>query len=63
MAQRLNSCGSPAPEHRLSSYSQCAELLRGMWDLPGSGIEPRSLALAAGFSATELPGKLVFLVF
>ena len=39
VAHGLNSCGSPAPEHRLNSYDQCAELLCGMWDLPGSGIE------------------------
>ena len=28
-----------------------------MWDLPGSGIEPVSPALAGGFFATEPPGK------
>jgi len=28
-----------------------------MWDLPGSGIEPVSPALAGGFSTTEPPGK------
>ena len=57
VAQGLNSCGSPAPEHRLSSYSQCAELLRGMWDLPGSGIELESSVLVGGFLTTEPPGK------
>ena len=30
-----------------------------MWDLPGLGIEPVSLALADGFFTTELPGKLI----
>ena len=28
-----------------------------MWDLPGSGIEPMSLALAGGFFMTEPPGN------
>ena len=28
-----------------------------MWDLPGPGIEPVSLALAGGFFTTEPPGK------
>ena len=29
----------------------------GMWDLPGSGVEPMSPALAGGFFTTEPPGK------
>ena len=33
-----------------------------MWDLPGSGIEPVSSALAGGFSTTEPPGKTKWLV-
>ena len=32
-------------------------LSMGMWNLPGSGIEPVSPALAGGFFTTELPGK------
>ena len=28
-----------------------------MWDLPGSGIEPASPALAGGFFTTEPPGN------
>ena len=28
-----------------------------MWDLPGSGIEPMTAALAGGFFTTEPPGK------
>ena len=28
-----------------------------MWDLPGPGIEPESLALAGRFFTTEPPGK------
>ena len=33
-----------------------------MWDLPGSGIEHSSPALAGGFFTTEPPGKPHFLV-
>ena len=32
-------------------------MLRGMWDLPGPGLEPVSLALAGGFLTTAPPGK------
>ena len=28
-----------------------------MWDLPGSGIEPKSPGLAGGFFTTETPGE------
>ena len=42
---RLNSCGAQAL------------LLRGMWDLPGSVIEPASPALAGRFFTTEPPGS------
>ena len=45
--------GARALEHRLSSCGAWAWLLHGMWDLPGSGIEPMSLALAGGFFTTE----------
>ena len=31
--------------------------LRGMWDLPGPGLEPVSPALAGGFLTTAPPGK------
>ena len=34
-----------------------AQLLRGMWHLPGPGLEPVSPALAGGFSTTVPPGK------
>ena len=44
----LRSCGSQALEHRLSSCGTRAQLLHGMWDLPGPGIEPMSPALVAG---------------
>jgi len=34
-----------------------------MWDLPESGIEPVSPALAGGFFTTVPPGKLLVFVF
>ena len=43
--------------HRLSSCGARAQLLRGMWDLPGPGLEPVSPALAGGFLTTAPPGK------
>ena len=46
----LSSCGSRALERRLSSCGSQAQLLRGMWDLPGPGLEPVSPALAGRFS-------------
>ena len=42
---------------RLSSCGSRAQLLRGMWDLPGPGPEPMSPALAGRFSTTAPPGK------
>ena len=33
-----------------------------MWDLPGPGIEPVSLALQGGFLTIGSPGKLLFCV-
>ena len=45
------------PTHRLSNRGSRAQLLRGMWDLPGPGLEPVSSALAGGFSTTAPPGK------
>ena len=45
VALRLNSCGTQA------------QLLRGMWDLPGPGLKPVSPALAGGFLTTAPPGK------
>ena len=57
MACELSSCGSRALECRLSSCGARAQLLRGMWDLPGPGLEPMSPALAGGFLTTAPPGK------
>ena len=59
MARGLSSCGSWALELRLSSCGARAQLLRGMWDLPGPGFEPVSPALAGGFLTTAPPGKPV----
>ena len=42
---------------RLSNDGSRAQLLRGMWDLPRSGLEPVSPALAGRFSTTAPPGK------
>ena len=53
----LSSCSSQALEHRLNSCGTWAYLLFGMWDLPGSGIEPMSPALVGKFFTTEPPGK------
>ena len=42
---------------RLSSCGSRAQLLHGMWDLPGPGIKPMSPAWASGFLTTVPPGK------
>ena len=63
VAQGLSSCGSRALELRLSSCSAQAQLLRGMWDLPGPGLKPVSPALAGRFLTTESPGKPETLFF
>ena len=46
--------GSWASEQRLNSFGA---QLQGMWDLPGSGMEPLSPALAGGFFTNEPAGK------
>ena len=58
--EEVNSYGSWAPEHKLSSCGTQAELLHGMWDLSESGVEPVSPALARGFFTTEPPEKPYF---
>ena len=60
VAHGLSSCGSWALERWLSSCGAQAYLLRGMWDLPGPGLEPVSPALAGRFSTTAPPGKPPF---
>ena len=42
---------------RLSNCGSRAQLLLGMWDLPGPGLESVSPALASGFLTTAPPGK------
>ena len=63
VARGLSSCDSWALERRLSSCGARAQLLRGMWDLPGPGLEPVSPALAAGFLTTAPPGKPTLKIF
>ena len=48
---------------RLSSCGSRAQLLHGMWDLPRSGLEPVSPALAGRFSTPAPPGKPRILIF
>ena len=50
-------CGALALERRLSSCGARAQSLRGMWDLPGPGIEPMSPASAGRLLTTAPPGK------
>ena len=57
VAHGLSSCGSWALERRLSSCGTRASLLRGMWDLPGPGLQPMFPALADSFLTTEPSGK------
>ena len=54
-ASGVSSCSSQALDHRLNSCG--TRLFHSMWDLPRSGTEPVSPALAGGFFTTELPGK------
>ena len=56
-AHGLQQCGTQALEHRLSSCGARAWLLRGMWDLPGQGIELVSPALGGRILTTVPPGK------
>ena len=53
----FSSCGSRDLEDGLSRCGTRASLLRGLWDLPRSGIEPVPRALAGGLFTTEPPGK------
>ena len=46
---------------RGSSCGTRAQLLRGMWNLPGPGIEPVSPALAGGLLSPVSPGKFCFI--
>ena len=55
----LNSCVSQDLEHKLNGCGSQAELLCGLWDLLGPGIQPMSPALADRFFTTEPPGKIL----
>ena len=59
----FTSCGSRALECRLSGCGAWAYLLRSMWDLPGPGLEPVSLALTERFLTTATPGKPYIVAF
>ena len=50
--------GFQALKLKITSCDRQAQLLRGTWDLPLSGIEPMSPALADGFFTPEPRGKL-----
>ena len=56
-AQGRGRHGSRALERGLSRCGTEAFLLRGMWNLPGPGIEPVSSVLAGEFLSTVPPGK------
>ena len=53
----LSSCSSQDPEDKFNSCGTQVQLLRGMWNLPRSGIEPISPALAGSFLPTVPPGE------
>ena len=63
----LTITASLVAEHRLQTrrLSNCgsqAQLLRGMWDFPGPGLEPVFPALAGGFLTTAPPGKPLYFI-
>ena len=63
----LTVAASLVAEHRLQTRRLCscgsrAQLLRGMCDLPGPGLEPVSPALAGRFSTTVPPRKPPILI-
>ena len=62
-ARQLSSCGTRALDRGLSSCGARAQLLRGMWDLPGPGLKPVSLALAGRLLTTAPPEKSVCSAF
>ena len=47
----------------LSSRGTQAQLLQGMWDLPGPGIEPASPALASGFFTHWTTKEILLVIF
>ena len=63
VARGLSSCGSRVLECRLSSCGTWAQVLHGMWDLPGPGLKPVFPAVTGGFLTTVPPGKPLGVVF
>ena len=63
VALGFSSHGSRALEHRLRGCSTWAELLLGMRDLPRSGAETVSSALADVLFTAEPPGKPLIVFF
>ena len=59
----FSSSDSQVLGHRLNSCGARDQLLRGTWNLPRSGIQPVSPALAGRFFTTEPPGKPSALLF
>ena len=57
--QKLQHMGSVVVVPRLV-VAQALSCPERMWDLPGSGMEPKSPALAGGFFTMEPPGKPKF---
>ena len=53
----FSSRSSRAPEHRVNSCGVWASLLCSTWDLPASGIEDTSPALAGGFLSVSHQGS------
>ena len=53
----FSSCGSQALEHWLRSCGTGAQFIRGLWNLPRSGIKFVSPVLEGGFLSTVPPGK------
>ena len=49
--------------HGFSSCGSGAQVIHGMWDLPGPGIELMSSALAGGIPITGPPGKFLQIHF
>ena len=54
---RAQDCGLQTPERKLRNGAAWAQLLLGIWTLPGPGIEPMSPVLAGRFFTTEPPGR------
>ena len=55
--------GLPGPRDGLSGCGPRSSLLHGMWDLPGSGMEPVSPALTGVFFTAEPAEKPCLHIF